>query len=100
MTHIPFFLLILGSLIIAHCLKRYYERFRYATWKYVLAILVNVAFFCIYMNVYETGCLVLWGCMDRWHDGYKIVEWAAFFAATIHGFGMGFATLSKRKNDW
>lgn len=100
MTYLPFLLLVLISLILAHWLKRYYEHFRYATWKYVLAIFVNGVFLCIYTSVAEMGCLVLWWCMDRWRDGYKIIEWAAIAAAMIHGVGMGFATLSKRKNDW
>lgn len=38
--------------------------------------------------------------MDRWRDGYQIVQWVAVVAAAIHGVALGFATLSKRKNDW
>lgn len=100
MMTISFLIIVLVSLTLAHWLKRYYEHFRYATWKYVLSIFVNVAFLCLYISIAETGCLVFWGCLDKWHDGYEVIQWAAFVAALIHGVGMGFATLSKRKNDW
>lgn len=97
MIFLPFLLLVLGGLALAHYLKKYCERSEYSIWKYLLAISVNILLFCIYIRVVDSGCLAIWGCMDRWQDDYKIVEWAAIAASAIHALAMSYATLSKHE---